>query len=85
MLQEKIQADKIHIGSDSALVITAPDANIRSLDLKKGALVIDGVPGAEIVIDGLVVENQGWEWAALDPDVGASEEEYIRCVEHACR
>lgn len=88
-------------------MVEAPDAQIRSLDLQRGALVIkapagsqeaaaagsDGAGGeaaaetaagaaaaaaAPIVVDGLTVDNAGWEWQPLDPDAGAAEEEYIR-------
>lgn len=102
----QVTASQLHIGADAALVIEAPDARIRSLDLQRGALVIkaaaDGsqeaaaeggggaaagaAPGASagaaaaapVVVDGLTVDNEGWEWAPLDPDAGAVEEEYIR-------
>lgn len=77
-LEAKIAVEKVHIGEHSALVITAPDVKVEALDLKKGALVIEGVAGAEVTINGLTVENEGWEWEPLNPDSGASEEEYIR-------
>ena len=91
-------------------MIEAPDAEIRSLDLQRGALVIKAASGgsqeaaaagsngtggeaaagaagaaaepaaaaAPIIVDGLTVDNVGWEWQPLDPDAGAAEEEYIR-------
>ncbi|KAL4423375.1 hypothetical protein ABPG77_004306 [Micractinium sp. CCAP 211/92] len=34
--------------------------------------------GEPLLVDGLVVRNAGWQWRALGPDDGASEEEYIR-------
>ena len=42
--------------SDAALVVRAPDARLSSLDLQRGALVVEGPPGAVIDISGLVVE-----------------------------
>lgn len=101
----QVTASKLHIGADATLVIEAPNAQIRSLDLQKGTLLItaaagsqeaaaagsDGTGGeaagaeagaaaaaAPVVVDGLTVDNAGWEWQPLDPDAGAAEEEYIR-------
>ncbi len=78
-LEAKINAKNVHIGSDSALIIRASDAKIENLDLKRGAVVIEAPVGVVVVVDEKdAVENQGWEWAPLDPDAGAIEEEYIR-------
>ena len=77
-LEAKINAKHVHIGQDTVLVISAPDAKIESLDLKRGALVIDAPSGEAVVVKDEVVENEGWEWTPLDPDSGALEEEYIR-------
>ena len=97
----------LHVGADATLVINAPDATIRSLDLQRGALVIDGgsasgsgdgaaaagAPAAEagsaataaaaaaapaVVVEGVTVDNAGWEWRPLPPDEACAEEEYIR-------
>ena len=71
---------KVHIGADTALVVATADVQIQSLDLRRGALVIGGggaAPGP-IVVEGLVVDNAGWEWQPLSPDEGCTEEEYIR-------
>ncbi|PRW45148.1 UDP-sugar pyrophosphorylase 1 [Chlorella sorokiniana] len=107
-VEAKVTASKLHIGADAALVIEAPDAQIRSLDLQRGALVIKAAAGSQeaaaagtdstgsaaaaeagaaagaaaagapVVVDGLTVDNAGWEWQPLDPDAGAAEEQYIR-------
>lgn len=128
-LESKVAAAEVHIGADTALVIEAGNVEIKSLDLRRGALVIrsaaaeeaegpaeaaaggaagEGVAGgvaaaagrvlgqlvqmaaeavgaagtagtaAPLVAEGLVVDNAGWEWQALDGDEGSSEEEYIR-------
>lgn len=66
--------NKLHLGADATLVVDAADVQIKSLDLRRGTLLIRG--GA--VVDGVEVENAGWEWAPLDPDAAAAEEEYIR-------
>ena len=93
----QVAAPKLHIGADAALVVQAPQAQIRSLDVQRGTLLIRAAPegagaaatpaapaaahaagAAGVVVDGVTVDNAGWEWRALDPDAGASEEEYIR-------
>lgn len=77
-LESKINGPEVHIGQDTALVIAAPSARIENLDLKKGALVIEAPAGVAVNVSGVVIENAGWEWQALNPDEGAAEEEYIR-------
>jgi hypothetical protein len=82
-LEARVNCPGVHLGSDTALVITAPAGRIQSLDLRRGALVIEGGGGgggssSMAVIDGLVVDNDGWEWKPLHPDEGATEEEFIR-------
>lgn len=58
----------------------APLSPRAALDLD-GTLVIKAAPGAKVVVDGLKVQNAGWEWVALE-DAGAGysapEEEAIR-------
>lgn len=76
-----------------ALVIRGSEANGGSGDgvpaagsAAAGSAGSAAAAAGEVVVDGLVVENEGWEWQALDPDSGASEEEYIRgfrVVRHA--
>lgn len=77
-LEAKVAGAGVSIGSDAALVIAAPGARLQSLELARGALVLEGAAGAEVVVDSLRVDNAGWRWEALDPDAGAAEEEYIR-------
>ncbi len=58
-LEAKISGGRsgaVRIGGSSALVLRAPDVEIKSLDLQRGALVVDGVAGAAITVDGLNVE-----------------------------
>ena len=74
----QVAAGGLHLGTDTTLVISAPGTKIRALDLERGTLVVEGVRGAEVAIDGLKVDNAGWQWQALDSDSGATEEEYIR-------
>ena len=84
-LAERFPSPKgVHIGADTTLIIRAAKGVIKGLDLKKGALMIEVVPPpssssvAIVVPAELVVENEGYEWVPLDPDMGATEEEYIR-------
>ncbi|PSC70970.1 UDP-sugar pyrophosphorylase 1 [Micractinium conductrix] len=106
-VEAHVTAAGLHVGADATLVINAPDATIRSLDLQRGALVIDGgsasgsgdgaaaagAPAAEagsaataaaaaaapaVVVEGVTVDNAGWEWRPLPPDEACAEEEYIR-------
>ena len=77
-MQAKLRCREVTIGQDAALVISAPDASLQRLDLQRGALVIDAPAGARITVDGLVVDNEGWAWEALQRDERASEEERIR-------
>lgn len=82
-LQAKVDAAKVRLSRDAALVITGADVHIKSLDVD-GALVIDVAPGASLVIDGLKVQNKGWKWQALNPNKPMTEEQMIRsaCLPH---
>ena len=68
----------LRISQRSVLVINAPKAEIRDLVLD-GTLLVDAAPEAEVLIDGLHVENKGWRWMALKPDKPMTEEMAIRC------
>lgn len=68
-LEARVEAKNVHVGSDTCLVIRNPRAEIKSLDLKRGSLVVDGSSGKDVV-DGLLVDNDGWEWMALKDDEG---------------
>ncbi|BDA43416.1 UDP-sugar pyrophosphorylase [Coccomyxa sp. Obi] len=76
-LEAKVDAGKVRLSKDAALVINGADVHIKSLDLD-GALVIDTAPGASLVIDGLKVQNKGWKWQALNPNKPMTEEQMIR-------
>ncbi len=78
-LQAKVDAAKVRLSKDAALVINGADVHIKSLDLD-GALVIDAAPDASLVIDGLKVQNKGWKWQALNPNKPMTEEQMIRCL-----
>lgn len=78
-LQAKVDAAKVKLSKDAALVINGANVHIRSLDLD-GALTIDAAPGAKLVIDGLKVQNKGWMYHALNPNKASTEEQKIRCV-----
>lgn len=61
------------------LHISHSDVQVQSLDLD-GALVVEAQPGTAITINGLKVQNEGWEWQALSDGDDAAEHEKIRCV-----
>jgi hypothetical protein len=77
-LEAAVDCARVRLGSDTALVIRAPGARVRSLDLRRGALAVEGQ--GEVVVEGVVVDNEGWEWRALRPGEAAAEEESIRRV-----
>ena len=69
--------DQVHIDQDAVLYINHAGVQVCSLDLK-GALVVEGRPGADITIDGLKVDNAGWEWHALTDNEASEEHQKIR-------
>lgn len=72
-LASKVNGPGLRIGGDTTMVIQAPDLYIKRMDLNRGSLVIKGCKGAEITVDGLVVENEGWLWEAISQSTEASE------------
>ena len=78
LVQAKLPSpDRVHIDQDAVLYINHADVQILSLDLK-GALVVEGSLGANITIDGLKVDNEGWEWHALTDNEASEEHQKIR-------
>jgi len=78
-VQAKVNAAKVRLSKDSALVINGgAQVHIKSLDLD-GALLIDTAPDTKLVVDGLTLQNKGWKWHALNPDKPMTEEQMIRC------
>lgn len=79
-VQAKVNAAKVRLSKDSALVINGgAQVHIKSLDLD-GALLIDTAPDAKLVVEGLALQNKGWKWHALNPDKPMTEEQMIRCL-----
>lgn len=69
---------RVSIGAGASLVVSAPDAVVRSLDLARGsALLVKGSgpdgrgPGA-VVVDG-TFQNQGWIWKTIPDDAPADD------------
>ena len=56
-------------------MLDGPNIVIKSLDLK-GALVINAVDGAEVVVENVVVENEGWVFEPVAFDDENYEEKY---------
>jgi len=71
--------DQVHIGQDAMLYINHADVQVRSLDLR-GALVVEGQQDVDITIDGLQVDNAGWQWHALQDTDNSKEHQKIRCA-----
>lgn len=69
--------DQVHIGQDAMLFINHADVQVRSLDLR-GALVVEGQQDVDITIDGLQVDNAGWQWHALQDTDNSEEHQNIR-------
>lgn len=74
-LKERIHGEGVHIGKDTSMYIQAPNVHIHKLDLEQGRFEIIGkeepieVSGTFTTNDGTTFEtinNQGWEWVALD-------------------
>lgn len=58
-------AGGVALAPRSVLVVEGPGVRIRGLKVD-GALVIRAAEGAEVVVDGLEVENKGWRWAPIE-------------------
>ena len=54
----------VKISDRSVLLVEGSGVTIKSLDLD-GTLVIRAVEGANVVVDGLVVKNDGWTYQQL--------------------
>ena len=91
-LEQKVACSQVHIGAEAALVISRGYVEIKGLDLQRGALVIGGGGGPDaaaagaaaaaagpVVVDGMTVDNAGWQWRALGPEeAGIAAEDAIR-------
>jgi hypothetical protein len=65
LTQEKVAQNSLLLAPKSVLLLDGPDISIRNLRVD-GALVVRAVPGAKVVLDGLTVSNQGWNWTPID-------------------
>jgi UDP-sugar pyrophosphorylase len=65
----------VTITSKSSLVLDGSSVTIKSLRLD-GALIISAVDGAEVLVDGAVVENAGWTFDPVAFDDASREEKY---------
>ncbi|MBN1606820.1 MAG: UTP--glucose-1-phosphate uridylyltransferase [Polyangiaceae bacterium] len=71
------RVSNVRISARSTLVIDAADVVLDGLVLD-GALVVRAVPGARVVIRGLVVRNRGWEVTELEEATDSSDSRAIR-------
>jgi UDP-sugar pyrophosphorylase len=71
------RVSNVRISARSTLVIDAADVVLDGLVLD-GALVVRAVPGARVVIRGLVVNNRGWEAREPEEATGSNDSRAIR-------
>jgi UDP-sugar pyrophosphorylase len=55
---------KVRVSNNSTLVLDGENIKVNALDLN-GTLVIHAVPGANVTVDGLKVQNKGWSFEEL--------------------
>ena len=65
-IQRKIQGDNNKVSERSSLVLEGHNLEIKDLELD-GALVIRAGEDCHVVVDGLKVQNKGWELVENDP------------------
>ena len=73
----KIEGDGNKISSRSSLVLEGHHLTIKDLDLD-GSLVIRAGEDCHVTVDGLKVQNKGWELVENDPDGDYEETVAIR-------
>ena len=73
---EKVNGS-IKISERSSVVLDGPNLTLKNLNVD-GALVIKAGPQSFVTVDGLKVNNAGWEVRALDPTQEYPEEVRIR-------
>jgi UDP-sugar pyrophosphorylase len=71
------RVSQVRISQRSTLVLDAADVILEGLELD-GALVVRAVPGARVVIRGLVVRNRGWEATETSAGDGSDADLAIR-------
>jgi UDP-sugar pyrophosphorylase len=59
-------AESVSISKDSSVVLEGHNLTVKSMQVN-GALVIRAGPESHVTVDGLIVENKGWELQELDP------------------
>lgn len=75
-LVEKVKGP-VRITDRSSVVLGGHHLLIKNLDVD-GALIIDAGPDCYVTVDGLKVNNEGWELQELDPKIDYPEEVRIR-------
>lgn len=73
----KVQGDNIKITKRSSMVLEGHHLTIKNLDVD-GALVIRTGENSHVTVDGLKVQNKGWELLANDPNKEYEETVAIR-------
>jgi UDP-sugar pyrophosphorylase len=62
--------ERIKVSGRSTLLLDGPQIELHGLELD-GALVIQAVAGARVVVDKLSVHNKGWSFKTLSPEEDA--------------
>lgn len=75
-LVEKVKGP-VRITDRSSVVLGGHHLLIKNLDVD-GALIIEAGPDCHVTVDGLKVNNEGWELQELDPKIDYPEEVRIR-------
>lgn len=78
-VKAKVAQGSILLAPRSVLLLDGEGVRIKNLRVS-GAAHIKAAPGSQVVVDGVSVSNQGWEWTPLErvSDPPAKEEEAIR-------
>ena len=79
MSQAKAKPACMRISQRSVLAINGPNVQVMALVLD-GTLLVDAVPEAQVTIDGLSVNNEGWRWMGLKPNKPMTENMAIRWI-----
>jgi UDP-sugar pyrophosphorylase len=75
-LMDKVQGT-VRISERSSVVLSGHHLVLKNLEVD-GALTIEAGPDSHVTVDGLKVQNAGWELQELDPKLEYPEEVQIR-------
>jgi UDP-sugar pyrophosphorylase len=70
-------AESVSISKSSSVVLEGHHLTVKSMQVN-GALIIRAGPKSHVTVDGLIVENKGWDLQELDPTKDYPEHVRIR-------